>query len=378
VLTRGALDAAAHAASVSQGEDWGRVLDAAVTLYGNVVQVTRGETVQGEVLGVGDASQARQVFRLRKKPLTYLPAATASGIRTTLTVRVGNIRWHEVDSFFGASDADRVYIVRQDAAGDTDVTFGGGARLPTGVVVTADYRFGAGAAAPPAGSINQVAKPFPGLAAAHNVLAAAGGGDAEPADAIAIYGPRSALLLGRAVSLQDLEAAAATVPGVLAARAMWRWDALGQRAVAQVQYIGAATLAEAMLAKLHALAEADAPIQVLRALPQAALMEMEVTIDADYAPAAVRAALRDALYRSADLPGTGGLLRPETLGPEGPLFLSRIADASMAVDGVTAVQSISLGGAAFTQWAMRPAQGRYFDFGESGTATSRLVINGEA
>jgi hypothetical protein len=42
------------------------------------------------------------------------------------------------------------------------------------------------------------------------------------------------------------------------------------------------------------------------------------------------------------------------------------------------VQSVSLDAAPFTQWGRQPAPGRYFDFGEAGTATSRLVINGEA
>jgi predicted phage baseplate assembly protein len=378
VASRGSFDTTAHAARVAQGEDWGRVLDAAVTLYGNVIEVTRGETVVGEVLGMGDGAQQRQTFRLRKKPLTYLRAANAAGIRSTLTVRVGNVRWHEVDSFFGATDADRVYIVRVDDDGETAITFGGGARLSTGALVTADYRHGAGAAAPPAGSISQLAKPFPGIATARNVLPAFGGADAEPANAIAVYGPRSALLLGRAVSLQDLEAAASSVPGVLAARAMWRWDAMGQRAVAQVQYIGAAGLVETLRAKLRSLAEPDAPIQVLRALSQPSLMSIDAAIDADHVPGDVRAALREALYRAADLPGTGGLLRPEHLGPEGPLFLSRIAEATMAVDGVAALQSVSLDGAPFVQWGVRPLPGRYFDFGEPGSETSRLVINGEA
>ncbi len=378
VLTSGALDATAHTALVNQGEDWGRTLAAAVTLYGNVIAVTRGESVHGEVLGFGDASQERQTFRLKKKPLTYLPAATASGIRTTLAVRVGSVAWHEVESFFDATDADRVYIVRHGDDAETHVTFGGGARLPTGAVVTADYRFGAGAAVPPAGSISQLAKPFPGISGGRNVLPAFGGGDTESPRAIAIYGPRSALLLGRAVSLQDLEAAAATVMGVLAARAMWRWDHDGQRAVAQVQYIGSAQLRDVIRAKLRALAEPDAPIQVLRALPQESLMVLDVEVDPDYLVADVRAALREALYRKADLPGTGGLLRAEHLGPEGPVFLSQLAAVVMAVPGVASMRSVSFNGLPFVQWGRKPLDGRYFDFGEPGVNTSRLVINGVA
>jgi hypothetical protein len=50
----------------------------------------------------------------------------------------------------------------------------------------------------------------------------------------------------------------------------------------------------------------------------------------------------------------------------------------MAVAGVAALQSVSFDGTPFVQSGRRPAAGRYFDFGEPGTATSRLVINGAA
>lgn len=378
VATTGSLDVAAHAALINQGEDWGKALTAAVTLFANVLEVSRGESVLGEVLGGGDSSQSRQSFKLKKKPLTYLGAPTASGIKTTLSVRVGGVLWHEVDSFYGCSDADRVYIVRQDDDGESYVTFGGAARVPTGAAVTADYRYGAGAAVPPAGSIAQLAKPFPGINSVRNVLPAFGGADAESPRELAVYAPRSALLLGRAISLPDLEAAAATVSGVQAARSMWRWDDTGMRAVAQVQYIGSAQLREIIHARLRALCEPDAPISVVRALPQASWMLIDIDVNPDFVPADVIAAVREALYSEPDLPGTGGLLRAEQLGPEGIVFLSQIAAAVMAVAGVAAMRSVSFDGSAFVQSGRKPALGHYFDFGEPGTNTSRLVINGIA
>ncbi|HEV7800471.1 MAG TPA: hypothetical protein VGP15_05290 [Burkholderiales bacterium] len=378
VATSGALDATAHTAAINQGEDWGKTLNAAVTLYANVLEVSRGETVLGEILGAGDASQTRQTFKLKKKPLTYLAAATASGMKSTLSVRVGGVLWHAVETFYGVTDSDRVYLVRHDDAGETFVVFGGGARLPTGAAVTADYRYGAGAAVPPAGSIAQLAKPFPGVNSVRNVLPAFGGADAESARELAVYAPRSALLLGRAISLPDLEAAAATVSGVRAARAAWRWDDAGLRAVAQVQYIGSEQVRETIRARLRALAEPDAPIRVLRSLPQTATLVLALEVHPDFLAADVIGAAREALYREPALPGTGGVLRPEQLGPEGIVFLSEIAAAVMAVAGVAALQSVSFDGTPFVQSGRRPAAGRYFDFGEPGTATSRLVINGAA
>lgn len=376
VLAGGSLDAAAHKAVIAQGEEWGKALTAPVTVFGNVLEVSRGESVRGEVLGVGDATLARQSFTLKKKPLTYLPAATASGIRSTLSVRVAGILWREVESFYGARDDERVYLVRHDEAGETQVVFGGGARLPSGARVTADYRFGAGGALPPAGSITQLARPFPGVASVRNVLPAFGGAEAESPRELAAYGPRSALLLGRAVSLPDLEAAAAAVPGVRAARAQWRWDAAGMRAAAQVQYIGSAQLRETIRARLRALAEPDAPIAVVRSLPQPARLELDLEIDREHVVEDVIAAVREALYAPADLPGSGGLLRPERLGPEGVVFLSQVMAAVTAVAGVAGVRAVALDGTPFAQSGRQPAAGSYFDFGEPGTPASGLLING--
>jgi len=378
VATAGSLSATTHTAAIDAGEEWGKTLTAPVTLHGNVLEVSRGESVVGEQLGVGDASRAIQTFKLGKKPLTYLSAPTPSGIKTTLSIRVGGVLWHEVESFYGKKETDRVYIVRQDDAGDSHVTFGGGARLPTGAIVTADYRFGAGAAQPPAGSISQLAKPVVGVNSVRNVLPAFGGADAESSRELATYAPRSALLLGRAISLPDLEAAATTTPGVQAARAMWRWDEPGMRAVAQIQYIGAASLRPAIHARLRALCEPDAPISVTQSLPQVASMRIEIDILPDFPADDVIAATREALYGKPDLPGTGGLLRAERLGPEGVVFLSHIAAAVMGVAGVAGLRGVTFDGTPFLHYGRKPALGHFFDFGDPEAGTSRLVINGVA
>ena len=69
----------------------------------------------------------------------------------------------------------------------------------------------------------------PGCRPVENPVAASGGADAEAAESLRTFAPRSALLLGRAVSIPDIEAVAAAVPGV-ARRA--RRMALARRAPA--------------------------------------------------------------------------------------------------------------------------------------------------
>src|SRR5262249_34720652 len=158
------------------------------------------------------------------------------------------------------------YVVRQDDEGKSSVTFGNGvngSRLPTGQDnILARYRFGAGAASPPAGSIKQVVQPLPGLQGVVNPVAATGGADAEKAEQIKSLAPRSALLLGRAVSIQDMEAAASRVPGVVAAVAEWRWEGKRQRPVVKVWYIGSPGLESTVSRRLRGISDPATPIDV--------------------------------------------------------------------------------------------------------------------
>ena len=212
-----------------------------VTVYGNLVSVSRGESVE-EILGSGDATQSFQRFRLTKKPLTYLPApGTATGRTGTLEIWVAGVRWREVESLFLAGPEDEVYTVRQTVDGETEVTFGGlgyGKPLPSGASnVRAKYRHGAGAASPPAGAIRQLARPVKGIRRALNPLAAFGGDDGDAGADIRKAAPDSALSLGRAISLPDFEAIARGYRGILNAVAVIAWDEREQRAAVKIYFI---------------------------------------------------------------------------------------------------------------------------------------------
>ncbi|HMG90707.1 MAG TPA: hypothetical protein VK589_11630, partial [Chryseolinea sp.] len=158
VITTGRLDAQQSKLLTNPGQIWNKELTLPVTAFGNVLTVTHGETVTGEVLGSGDATLLNQTFNLKNNPLTYLPSPTVAnsqGVENTLTIYVDGIKWKEVPSFFNRTPDDSIYIVRQNDLGESQITFGDGIRgrrLPTGIDnIIASYRFGAGAASPPAG-----------------------------------------------------------------------------------------------------------------------------------------------------------------------------------------------------------------------------------
>ena len=126
----------------------GRYTRQALEINANVARATHGETVPHEVIGGGDGGQANQSLRLRRLPLTYVSAPTATGASSTLSVRVDTVEWEEVPSLFGLDPRREAFTVRLEDDGATRIIFGDGrmgARLPSGTEnVVATYRSGLG------------------------------------------------------------------------------------------------------------------------------------------------------------------------------------------------------------------------------------------
>ena len=356
-----------------QGDPWPMSLATPVRLFGNVINTSRGETVTNETLGTGDGSIANQSFTLKKSPLTYLPSpseSTPSGLTSSLKVYVDGLQWTEVKSFYGRKEDDQIYIVRQNDKNESVVTFGDGAlgkRLSTGSVVVGYYRHGGGVATPPAGSIAQIAKPVKGLKSVRSPVAPYGGADAEPSNSLQKFAPRSALLLGRAVSLADLEAAAASYAGVRAVAAEWRWSSELQVPAAHVWYLADGDLTALILGYLRSLTQPNTPIQVERAVASTPTLSIQLTHDPKRFEDEVLGASRTALMDVET-----GLLPPERLGIGKPLFRSQLFEFLLGVPGVVSVTGLTYNSAPFTAYGIKPAAGYYFDF------STGLILNGRA
>lgn len=374
VSVDGAVDYDLNKILLDQDNGWVSPLTNPVEAFGNVITATRGESVLNEKMGSGNATIANQSFKLKKKPLTYHLSPTAgndSGVKSTLTIYVNGIKWTEVVNFYGKTETDQIYIVRQNDEGESTITFGDGIRgqrLPSGVDnIICNYRFGAEAAVPPAGSVNQIAKPVKGLQSVKNVLAAYGGADAETEENLRTYAPKSALILGRVVSLADMEALTASFPGVRAVQTEWRWDTNKQKATAHIYYIGDASLSASISQKVRAYADPTTPITVEIAQSKPLSVSLNVKVDANYLEKDVLAELRASLLDTKT-----GIFAPENIGIGKPLFRSEIFEAVLKIAGTETVQSILLNRENFSKYAIVPGTGFYFDI-----EMAFLEINGE-
>jgi predicted phage baseplate assembly protein len=306
-----------------------------VTIYGNVVKATNGQT-QGEVLGDGDASEALQQFALSQSPLTYLPAATSSGAESTLAVTVNEVEWQEADNLFVLGPSDRDYITQTDDSLNTTVTTGDGThglRVPTGTAnVKAVYRSGTGQVGNvDALQISQLATQPLGVQSVINPLAAGGGADGDTRDQARRNVPIGLIALDRLVSVQDYADFARGFAGI--GKASSRRLTNGRKLLVHITIAGkddvpidtTTDLYQALVQALELAGDPNQPIQIdLRQL-KVLVIAAGVKILSDYTWESVAANLRSALlclysFDNRDLGQTA--------------FLSEAVSAMQAVAGV--------------------------------------------
>lgn len=193
-------------------------LRAKTIIYGNVAGATQGES-RREVLGSGDASKPSQRFVLRHQPLTHVPAATASGAASTLTVRVQGFAWPEVEHRVGLGPRPRNVVTQRDEQGRTLVSGGDGwqgARFPTGIEnIVAEYRSGQGADGniEPHKATTLATRPF-GVQKVTNPLAASGGADPDDIESTRLRAPLAVEALDRLLSVDDYRSFALNFAGI--------------------------------------------------------------------------------------------------------------------------------------------------------------------
>jgi Baseplate J-like protein len=309
-----------------------------VTIFGNVIKATHGET-RAETLGGGDAAKSMQRFELRQAPLTYVSASTANGISSTLEVRVNDLLWHESDGLAGMGVRDRAYLTSTDNDAKTSVIFGTGKyglRPPTGLEnIKVVYRNGIGKSGNvKAEQISLLSTKPLGVKAVINPLRASGGADAENRDQARKNAPLAVMALDRLVSLRDYEDFARSFAGVGKTKVT--------RLVQQHRSLIHLTLAGAddipidktsdlymnLQAAFLKYGDRNQPIQIDSRELRLLVMSAQVRVLPDYLWDAVAAKIRSTLLDAFGF---------EKQALAQPIYLSKIIQSIQAVEGVSFV-----------------------------------------
>jgi hypothetical protein len=310
-----------------------------VTIAANVAAATHGETTN-EVLGSGDAAAPFQRFELRESPLTYTHADTPSGGRSTLELRVDDVRWDEVPSLFGRSPRERVYVTRRSDDGKTAIELGdgqSGARPPTGREnVRATYRKGLGRPGNlEAGQLSLLLTRPLGVKGVTNPVPATGGQDPQELADARENAPLTVLTLDRVVSLRDYEDFARSFAGVAKAAATWTWHVDRQGVFITVAGVDGAAIAEGdpvqtrLLSSLAKAGDPRVPVDVRSYTPVRFRVGATVIRDDAYTAEHVLGAVEAALESRFSFP-------VRAFGQ--PVALSEVVAIVQSVPGVVSVE----------------------------------------
>ena len=261
-------------------------------IHGNVVAASHGEA-RHEVLGNGDASKPMQHFELRQPPLTWRPAPTAAGAKSTLRVFVNDVEWKEVDSMAGLGAHDRVFVTRTDDADKTTALFGdgrSGMRPPTGFEnLRAEYRNGIGKGGNiRAGQISLMVHRPLGAKEVINPLPASGGADREGPHLIRENAPLSIIALDRLVSVSDYADFTRMYAGIAKADAIRLSDGIGELVHITIAGVDDMLVAENsdlyrnLLASLRTLGDADLRLNVVMRDRVALVLQAGIRVSEGY------------------------------------------------------------------------------------------------
>ncbi|MCG8420089.1 MAG: baseplate J/gp47 family protein [Proteobacteria bacterium] len=193
------------------------------SLRGNLVYVEEGQS-ERQFIGSGDGKTVNMRLPLRlRRPVVYSQDPASSDPTPGVTILVDGVAWQRLDDLGDSGPRDRVYRLDRDPGGDLTVEFGdgqNGAVPPRGTDnIEAIIRFASEAPANvDAGVIDKLRDGNLAVANTWNLLAAAGGREAEsPSEARDTLRKRG-LPYSRAITAEDIARAALDVGGVTHAR----------------------------------------------------------------------------------------------------------------------------------------------------------------
>lgn len=189
------------------------------------VNVTHGETVQKDVLGVGDDSE-NQKFKISNPDVLVetLSVITYLRVNEDSNSQIGSSQWTRVSDFLSSTPEDRHYVIETDEFNNSYILFGNGRSgmtVPSDYNVQCSYRIGGGLIGNVGlNTINTIlTMDIPGIAGIGNAEEAIQlGEDSEEIEHARLSAPKIYRTQKRAITAQDFEDLASTFDGISKAK----------------------------------------------------------------------------------------------------------------------------------------------------------------
>ena len=333
-------DAAGHPATVARG---------------NLVRASYGQSVPNENVDPSDPTLSQGPLTWldppRNGPLTFLYPPDVpdpkNGVSTVQLTVSGN-PWFERESLLDSTEDSPDFVVDTDNEGRGVLRFGDGRlgkALPENPVIVATYRIGNGTVGNVgAEALTRLTMPLVGVDSVRNPLPAVGGIDPEPILDVQRDAPQEfSAVQYRAVIAADYAKAAAAVPGISAAAAVFRWSGSWLTVFVAVDPVGREdlplALKQAVMARLDSYRQAGYDLEVQPPLYVPLQIELEVCVLADHFQADVEEAVLDVLSSGMRRDSSPGFFHPNQFTFWQNLYLSRLYAAVQGVEGVRAVHA---------------------------------------
>ncbi|MEO5577196.1 MAG: putative baseplate assembly protein [Gaiellaceae bacterium] len=314
--------------SVSDGVTVALLRLDAVTGILNVLE--RPASAAATVAAAADAADARAAR----------PAIELEG-----TLLAATEPWQPQADLLASDGGAAEFVVEVEHDGAATLRFGDGAhgrRPEQGTVFEATYRVGNGTAGNVgASAIAHVVTAQPGLLGVDNALAATGGVDAEPAEAVRRDAPEAFLVQQRAVTADDYALVTERSPLVQRAAARFRWTGSWHTVFVTADRAGGSAVDETFERGIRRhlepfrMAGYDLEVDGPRFVPLE--VGLHVCVEPDYFRSHVKAAVLDVLSSRVRPDGTLGFFHPDRFTFGQPVYLSVIVAAAQAVPGVQSV-----------------------------------------
>lgn len=239
------------------------------------------------------------------------------------------------------------FVAEIETDGTAQLRFGDGAlgrRPSAGSTFAARGRIGNGAAGNVGrDSLTRIFSDDSGVVAVRNPLPAVGGSEPEPAERVRLIAPRAFRWQERAVTEDDYATIAMRRPGVGRATGRIRWTGSWYTAFVAVDRPGGEAVDDVFRTGLldwldiHRMAGVD--LELGRPVDVPLDIVLDLCVAPDHVASSVKRAVLDALSNRQTASGGRGFFHPDNWTFGQPVYLSRIYEAVMRVDGISWVEA---------------------------------------